>query len=160
MGERMNEGWPQRTEFWQNRRVIVTGGAGFLGSVVVRRLRELGAGEVVAPRSAQYDLTQLEAIRQLLDDTGRSRPVDMVIHMAAKVGGIGANRARPAEFFYDNLMMSVPLLHESWRRGVAKFVAIGTICAYPKFAPIPFREESLWDDIRKGPTHPTAWPRR
>ncbi len=141
----MTEEWLHRNEFWRNRRVIVTGGAGFLGSVVVRRLHELGAGEVVVPRSAVYDLTQLEAIRQLLDDTGRPGPVDMVIHMAAKVGGIGANRERPAEFFYDNLMMSVPLLHESWRRGVAKFVALGTICAYPKFAPIPFREESLWD---------------
>ncbi len=132
-------------QFWQDRRVIVTGGAGFLGSVVVRKLQEQGVAAVVVPRQEEYDLTQIEAVRQLLADTAQPGPVDMVIHLAAKVGGIGANRARPAEFFYDNLMMSVPLLHESWRAGVAKFVAIGTICAYPKFAPIPFREESLWD---------------
>ena len=137
--------WPDSRQFWHGRRVIVTGGAGFLGSVVVRKLQERGVAAVVVPRQEAYDLTQIEAVRQLLADTAQPEPVDMVIHLAAKVGGIGANRARPAEFFYDNLMMSVPLLHESWRAGVAKFVAIGTICAYPKFAPIPFREESLWD---------------
>ena len=141
----MTNGWPDSKQFWQDKRVIVTGGAGFLGAVVVRKLRERGAAEVIAPRQEEYDLTQIEAVRQLLTDTAQPAPVDMVLHLAAKVGGIGANRARPAEFFYDNLMMSVPLLHESWRAGVAKFVAIGTICAYPKFAPIPFREESLWD---------------
>ncbi len=137
--------WPDSSQFWLDKRVIVTGGAGFLGSVVVRKLHARGAGAVVVPRQEEYDLTQIEAVRQLLADTAQPGPVDMVIHLAAKVGGIGANRARPAEFFYDNLMMSVPLLHESWRAGVAKFVATGTICAYPKFAPIPFREESLWD---------------
>jgi len=137
--------WPDPAEFWRDKRVIVTGGAGFLGSVVVEKLRKRGAAEVIVPRQEVYDLTQIEAVRQLLSDTTEPGPVDMVIHLAAKVGGIGANRARPAEFFYDNLMMSVPLLHESWRAGTAKFVAIGTICAYPKFAPIPFREESLWD---------------
>jgi GDP-L-fucose synthase len=132
-------------QFWRDKRVIVTGGAGFLGAVVVRKLRARGAAAVIVPRQEEYDLTQIEAVRRLLADSADPGPVDMVIHLAAKVGGIGANRARPAEFFYDNLMMSVPLLHEIWRAGVAKFVAIGTICAYPKFAPIPFREESLWD---------------
>ncbi len=137
--------WPDSMQFWRDKRVIVTGGAGFLGAVVVRKLRARGAAAVIVPRQEEYDLTQIEAVRRLLADSADPGPVDMVIHLAAKVGGIGANRARPAEFFYDNLMMSVPLLHESWRAGVAKFVAIGTICAYPKFAPIPFREESLWD---------------
>ncbi len=137
--------WPESNLFWRGKRVIVTGGSGFLGSVVVRKLYTRDVQEVIIPRKKDYDLTQIEAIRQLLADATRSAPVDMVIHMAAHVGGIGANRARPAEFFYDNLMMSAPMLHESWRAGVAKFVAIGTICAYPKFAPIPFREENLWD---------------
>ena len=137
--------WLDSTLFWRDKRVIVTGGSGFLGSVIVRKLRARCAAEVIVPRKAEYDLTQIDAIRQLLEDTTAPNPVDMVIHLAAQVGGIGANRARPAEFFYNNLMMSVPLLHESWQWGVDKFVALGTICAYPKFAPIPFKEESLWD---------------
>ena len=137
--------WPDSSQFWLDKRVIVTGGAGFLGSVVVCKLHARGAGAVVVPRQEEYDLAQMEAARHFLADRAQPAPVDMVIHLAAKVGGIGVNRAQPAEFFYDNLMMSVPLLHESWRAGVAKLVAIGTICAYPKFAPIPFREESLWD---------------
>lgn len=131
--------------FWQNKRVIVTGGSGFLGSVVVRKLHERGAAEVIVPRSADYDLTQIEAIRQLLQDTSWPDSVDMVIHMAARVGGIGANREHPAEFFYDNLMMGVPLFHECWKADVDKFVAVGTICAYPKHTPLPFREEDLWN---------------
>ena len=121
----MTKDWPDSKQFWQDKRVIVTGGAGFLGSVVVRKLQEQGVAAVVVPRQEEYDLTQIEAVRQLLADTAQPGPADMVIHLAAKVGGIGANRARPAEFFYDNLMMSVPLLHESWRAGVAKFVAAG-----------------------------------
>ncbi|MEN9935456.1 MAG: hypothetical protein RLZZ387_2035 [Chloroflexota bacterium] len=138
--------WPDSRAFWVERRVIVTGGAGFLGSHVVDRLRARGAAEVVVPRKRDYDLTQIEAVRQLLSDTTvAGRPADMVIHMAAQVGGIGANRAHPAEFFYNNLMMGAPLMHESWRAGVAKFVALGTVCSYPKFTPVPFREELLWD---------------
>ena len=132
--------------FWTNKRVIVTGGAGFLGSFVVNKLWRRGASEVIVPRSKDYDLRNVNAIRQLLRETGTAAgPVDMVIHLAANVGGIGANRARPAEFFYDNLMMGVQLIHESWQAGVPKFIATGTICAYPKFAPIPFQEEELWN---------------
>jgi GDP-L-fucose synthase len=143
--------WPKAHDFWQEKRVIITGGAGFLGSFVSDKLREQGVGEIIVPRSSDYDLRQLNAILQLLEDTslsntgGGRQAVDIIIHLAAHVGGIGANRTHPAEFFYDNLMMGTQLLHESWRTGVGKFVAIGTVCAYPKFAPIPFREEDLWN---------------
>jgi GDP-L-fucose synthase len=133
--------WPDPHEFWSERRVCVTGGAGFLGRFVVDKLRARGAEQVHVPRSKDYDLRRLGAVRQMLADV---RP-DLVIHLAARVGGIGANRARPAEFFYDNLMMGTQLLHESWRVGVAKFVAVGTVCAYPKVTPVPFQEENLWD---------------
>jgi GDP-L-fucose synthase len=137
----VKEHWPDRREFWSARRVCVTGGAGFLGSFVVEKLKDQGAKEIFVPLIEDYDLVQLSNIKRMLAD---ARP-DVVIHLAAKVGGIGANRERPAEFFYDNLMMGVQLLHESWRAGVEKFVAIGTVCAYPKETPVPFREESLWD---------------
>lgn len=138
--------WPDSQTFWQDKRVIVTGGAGFLGSFVVEALEARGAAEIVVPRRADYDLRDVEAIRQLIADSTRNgSPVDMVIHLAANVGGIGANRAHPADFFYDNLMMGVQLLHESYAAGISKFVATGTVCAYPKFAPIPFKEEDLWN---------------
>lgn len=140
------------TGFWREKRVVVTGGTGFLGRPVVERLLQRGAAEVIVPRSKEYDLRDLAAIRQLLLDSSAvpgvsqdRKPVDMVIHLAARVGGIGANSAHPAEFFYDNLMMGVQLLHECWRAGVSKFVAVGTVCAYPKFTPVPFREEDLWN---------------
>ena len=137
----MTDSWPDSREFWQDKRVVVTGGAGFLGSFLVEKLRTRGAKEIFVPRRKVYDLRIRDAVRQLLID---ARP-DIVIHLAARVGGIGINRARPAEFFYDNLMMGADLMHESWRAGVDKFVAIGTICAYPKYTPVPFKEENLWD---------------
>jgi len=133
--------WPDSKQFWRHRRVVVTGGTGFLGSFVVERLRERGATEVFVPRSKDYDLRHLDATQRML----REAKPDIAIHLAARVGGIGANRAYPAEFFYDNLMMSVSLFHECWRFGVEKFVAIGTVCAYPKFTSVPFKEETLWD---------------
>jgi GDP-L-fucose synthase len=107
----------------------------------VRKLQQCGAKDIFVPLISEYDLTQAESIERMLD---RSTP-DVIIHLAAQVGGIGANRARPAEFFYNNLMMGVTLMHKAWQRGVAKFVAIGTICAYPKFTPVPFKEEELWN---------------
>lgn len=144
--------WPDSQTFWRDKRVIVTGGAGFLGSFVVERLRARGAGEIIVPRHRDYDLTQVAAVQQLFADSGayRRRPsgqagIDVVIHLAARMGGIGANRAAPAEFFYENLMLGTHLLHESWQAGIPKFVGISTVCAYPKFTPVPFREADLWD---------------
>jgi len=127
--------------FWQNKKVIVTGGSGFLGSFVVEKLKERSASDVFVPRSSQYDLRSQDGISRLLHDY----KADMMIHLAALAGGIGANRARPAEFFYNNLMMGVPLLHQAWEQNVEKFVAVGSICSYPKFTPLPFKEENLWD---------------
>jgi GDP-L-fucose synthase len=126
--------------FFENKRVMVTGGNGFLGKNVVRTLQARGATVLVADQD-RYDLRRLEDIRRALAE---NRP-HIVIHLAARVGGIGANLAHPGEFFYDNLMMSVPLLHESWQSGVEKFVALGTICCYPKFTPVPFREDDVWN---------------
>ena len=123
------------------KRICVTGGAGFLGQHLVRNLQSKGAHDIFIPRYPKYDLVKGEDIARMLSD---AQP-DIIIHLAAHVGGIGANMARPAEFFYDNLMMGVQLMHQAWQRGVEKFVAIGTICAYPKFTPIPFKEEHLWD---------------
>jgi GDP-L-fucose synthase len=126
--------------FWPNQRVVVTGGAGFLGSFVVEQLRAKGCREVIAPRSREYDLVQMDAVRRLYADTNP----DMVLHLAARVGGIGANKANPGRFFYDNLMMGTQLIEVGRQRGLKKFVALGTICAYPKFAPIPFKEDDIW----------------
>jgi GDP-L-fucose synthase len=120
--------------------VVVTGGAGFVGSFVVERLQQMGA-EVVVPRSAEYDLVQRAACARLLSD---ARP-DLVIHLAARVGGIGANLDNPGRFLFENLMMGTQLFEECRLAGVPKLVAAGTICAYPKFAPVPFREDDLWN---------------
>lgn len=153
--------------FWSDKRVIVTGGAGFLGSFVVEKLIARGAADILVPRIEFYDLTDRDDICRLLDDAmmpPAQRPVHLniagfnpsdlaafqpsnliIVHLAAHVGGIGANREHPAEFFYDNLMMGVELMHQAWKRGVGKFVAIGTVCAYPKFTPVPFKEDDIWN---------------
>ncbi|MFZ2095300.1 MAG: GDP-L-fucose synthase [Anaerolineales bacterium] len=127
-------------EFWQNKRICVTGGAGFLGSFVLEGLRARGAEHIFIPHIEEYDLVNPQDIQRMLD---ASQP-DIIIHLAALAGGIGANRDRPADFFYINLMMGVQLMHEAWKHGVSKFVALGTVCAYPKITPVPFREENLW----------------
>lgn len=127
-------------EFWPNKRVVVTGGAGFLGSFVVQQLRAKGCRNIVVPRSRDYNLVQMEAVRRLYSE---SRP-DIVIHLAARVGGIGANQSNPGRFFYDNLMMGTQLIEVGREQGLEKFIAIGTICAYPKFAPVPFKEDDIW----------------
>jgi len=126
--------------FWSDKRVVVTGGAGFLGSFVVEQLRTKGCRQIIVPRSRDYDLVEMEAVRRLYADT----TPDVLIHLAARVGGIGANQANPGRFFYENLMMGSQLIEIGRQRGLGKLVAIGTICAYPKFAPIPFQEDDIW----------------
>jgi len=126
---------------WTDKRVCVTGGSGFLGTHVVEELKRQGAEHIFVPHSADYDLTTHEAVVRMLED---ARP-DVIIHLAAVVGGIGANRANPGKYFYENAIMGIHLIEEARLAGVGKFVAVGTICAYPKFAPVPFREEDLWN---------------
>lgn len=132
--------------FWNGKRVVVTGGAGFLGSFVQEKLKGHGATDIYVPRIENYNLVDRDDIRRLYKDTlqGLDPQNLVVIHLAAHVGGIGANREHPAEFFYENLMMGVELMHQAWQNKVGKFTAIGTVCAYPKFTPVPFKEEDLW----------------
>ena len=127
--------------FWKDKRVVVTGGGGFLGQVVVKQLKDKGCRHITVPRSKQFDLRKASAIRKLYS---QARP-DIVIHLAAVVGGIGANRENPGKFFYDNLIMGVELIEQARQMKIAKFVAIGTICAYPKFCPVPFKEDNIWN---------------
>jgi GDP-L-fucose synthase len=127
--------------FWSTQRVVVTGGAGFLGSYVCEKLRSAGVGSLTVPRSVEYDLREKEQILRLL----RSSSPTMVIHLAAVVGGIGANRKNPGRFFFENAIMGIQLMDCARLQGIEKFVAVGTVCAYPKFCPAPFREENLWD---------------
>lgn len=126
---------------WQKKRVVVTGGAGFLGSFVVEKLQERGCREIIVPRSREYDLRNRDAIVKLYEV---ARP-HIVIHLAAVVGGIGANRRNPGRFFYDNAIMGIQLMEYARQFGVEKFVAIGTVCSYPKVTPVPFKEDDLWN---------------
>ncbi len=127
-------------EFWKDKPVLLTGGNGFLGKHLVRKLEERGA-KVATPSHKDYDLVLHDDIKRMYDDF----PAEIVIHLAARVGGIGANREHPGSFFYDNLMMGVQLMNEAYLRKIPKFVALGTVCAYPKFTPVPFKEDDLWN---------------
>jgi len=131
----------QTGESFPYKRVIVTGGAGFLGRFIVKRLEQYQNVEVFVPRKAEYDLVECQNIKRLLSDV---QP-DLIIHLAAVVGGIGANQKNPGKFFYENLMMGTQLIEQSRLHGVEKFVALGTVCAYPKFTPTPFKENDLWN---------------
>ena len=136
----------QPSGFWKDKRVILTGGAGFLGSFVTEKLKQGAATDIFIPHIEDYNLVDPNDIRRLYADTlkGVDRKNVVVIHLAANVGGIGANLEHPADFFYDNLMMGVELMHQAYKNGVGKFTAIGTVCAYPKFTPVPFKEDDLW----------------
>jgi GDP-L-fucose synthase len=131
----------EHTNFWAENRFCVTGGAGFLGSFLVEKMRQRGARDIFIPKIEDYDLVKGEDISRMLDD---SKP-DVIIHLAAQVGGIGANLANPGKYLYDNLMMGIQLIHQAYERNIKKTVALGTICAYPKFTPVPFKEEELWN---------------
>jgi GDP-L-fucose synthase len=129
------------SDYFRDRRIVVTGGAGFLGHYVIDGLQKRGCRQIKVPQIERYDLVNPADIDRMYEEM---RP-QVVIHLAAVVGGIGANRETPGEFFYKNLMMGVQLIEQARLRGIEKFVAIGTVCAYPKFTPVPFREECLWD---------------
>ena len=127
--------------FWSDKRVLVTGGAGFLGSFVVEKLKDRNCKNIFIPRSKDYNLVEMEAVKRVYKD---AEP-DIVIHLAASVGGIGANMENPGKYFYDNIMMGVQLMEQGRLLGIEKLVALATICSYPKFTPVPFKEEDLWN---------------
>jgi GDP-L-fucose synthase len=131
----------ESTNGFPYRKIVVTGGAGFLGRVLVQKLKDSGEVEIFVPRSHEYNLVEGADVSRMLDD---AQP-EMVIHLAAIVGGIGHNQKNPGRFFYENLMMGTQLIEQSRQRGVKKFVAIGTVCAYPKFTPVPFKEDDIWN---------------
>ncbi|MDQ6653409.1 MAG: GDP-L-fucose synthase [Acidobacteriota bacterium] len=139
--DRRSEALEQLRGSFPYKRIVVTGGAGFLGRFIVKRLQEHPELEVFVPRSSNYNLVEICEIKRLLSET---RP-DLIVHLAAVAGGLGANQKNPGKFFYKNLMMGVQLIEQARLHGVQKFVALGTVCAYPKFTPTPFREEDLWD---------------
>ena len=127
--------------FWKNKRVTVTGGKGFLGSYILEKLEQRGCKHIAIADLPEYNLTRLPDIQRMY----KEQKPDIVIHLAAVVGGIGANRENPGKFFYENAIMGIQLMHEAYLNKIEKFVALGTICAYPKFTPVPFKEENLWD---------------
>ena len=129
------------SDFFKDRRIVVTGGAGFLGSYIIEGLKERGCKNILVPKIEDYNLVDMNDVVRMYDDMSP----DIVIHLAAVVGGIGANREHPGKFFYENLMMGIQLIEQGRLRNIEKFVAIGTICAYPKFTPVPFKEDDLWD---------------
>ncbi|MBM4431814.1 MAG: GDP-L-fucose synthase [Chloroflexi bacterium] len=142
--------------YWTDKRVTVTGGAGFLGSHVVGKLRETDCADVFVVRSREYDLTKEDQVARLFEE----HPADVVIHLAGLVGGIGANKARPADFFYQNIMMGVLTMHYAWKAGVEKFVAAGAGCGYPEHAPMPLKEESFWDGFPQQESAPYSLAKR
>ncbi|MEM7204413.1 MAG: NAD-dependent epimerase/dehydratase family protein [Planctomycetota bacterium] len=158
--------------FWTDKRVVVTGGGGFLGNHVVEKLGDASCPHVFVVRARDYDLTREEAAAQLFGDlaagkggwpaqaAGRPGAVDIVLHLAGLVGGIGANKARPADFFYKNLMMGVHTMHQSWKAGVAKFVAAGAGCGYPEDAPLPLSEASFWQGFPQQESAPYSLAKR
>ncbi|HEV2386397.1 MAG TPA: NAD-dependent epimerase/dehydratase family protein [Candidatus Acidoferrales bacterium] len=144
------------TSFWAGKRVLVTGGAGFLGSHVVDQLRQAGCPDPIVFRSRDYDLAKENHVARLF----RDHPADIVVHLAGLVGGIGANKERPADFFYQNLMMGALTLHYAWKTGVRKFVCAGAGCGYPEHAPIPLREENFWDGFPQQESAPYSLAKR